>query len=206
MNQAQYWFLDAVVEHSLSISVLSATNLDEILNHPGHGLAEQQLVETLSALFQTGDLIATPIVDGRCQPEAYVPDPDEILRYLRGPHMSLGLLHDRQDAYWGLTLQGGAKWEALSSPDWSRYVSDSHRLDDTEWPWDAEVVCQRRDLLERFLALEQDDPWTEIAPDSVTWDVAEPWEATYWKTLPRAHRLQYRYRQRTYLDDQRDIM
>lgn len=30
-------------------------------------------------------------------------------------------------------------------------------------------------------------------PETVVWDVLEPWKVTYWKTLPKAYRCRYQY-------------
>ena len=102
--------------------------------------------------------------------------------------------------YYYLTPQGGAKWEALSHPDWNFYHQwrfyENHK---------CEIICQDMEIIKQLLSFSYFHSKILI-PETEIWDELEPWQATYWKNLPKAHRV--RYQSRTYellLDSQESI-
>ena len=168
VTEFEFFLLDAVSEHTHHLSLFDSYHLGEALNRHVPYFTRQDLIETLGALFQQGDLWARV---GRAK--AFVPTLDEI---------EAGLADGLRIVY-GLTAQGGARWESLCRFDWTRFVSwcsTSHS---------SELIAPTRELAEFLFYARQEDP--AIRPP-VRWDTIRPWEATYWKTLPAAHRVRYR--------------
>ncbi len=87
-----------------------------------------------------------------------------------------------------LTPQGGERWEAIARPDWNKFLINNL---DCMYPYE-EILARKRENIEQLLAygeylLEYNRP----IPGTEVWEVLEPWEVTYWKTLPRGYRLNY---------------
>lgn len=178
IGPAEYWLLNAVVEAEYALHWLVAENLEEMFNAPGHGLRRAELIAVLTRLFQAGDLFA--VERERLVPvRTLVPTPQELEAALCG----------QLDLTYGLTAHGGARWEAVSQPDWTHFVSVSYGSDD------AELIGLDRQIVERYLAW-QHYHWPEMVVSAATivWDVLTPWAATYWKQLPGGHRVRYKLR------------
>ena len=83
---------------------------------------------------------------------------------------------------YGMTSRGGARWEAVAKPDWSRFLDESAGLD----PDEVEVAGLDRDRVASHIRR-----YTRFAvvPGSERWETLIPWQATYWKTIPRGYRV-----------------
>lgn len=175
MNRAEYWVLNSVVEGTYPLRYLVDEDIELIFNAPGHGLSRAELVALLTGLFESGDLIAIEL-ERREPVREFVPTARELEAALNG----------RLEADYALTAQGGARWEAVSQPDWARYVYVGYGTDD------ALVIGMDRQLVETYLTW-QHVQWPEavVIPETIAWDVLTPWEVTYWKQLPLGHRVQY---------------
>jgi hypothetical protein len=94
-------------------------------------------------------------------------------------------LDGETDLYYELTSLGGAAWEQHARPDWNRYLSRS-------FGERAEVIGTDRGRVADYLA----SPWPfeRAIAGTETWDVLEPWKATYWKRLELGHRVRFDYR------------
>jgi len=136
----------------------------------------------LDRLFQDGHLIAKHRDDDKPQ-GTFVPTRAEIEAALAGA----------LKVYYGLTLKGGARWEAVSLPDWNRYCDAFLGID----PEVGTIISRDRKLVETYLSLCH-YAWNDMSviAGSEKWDVLKPWEATYWKTLPDGHRIQFEYKSR----------
>jgi len=97
--------------------------------------------------------------------------------------------HPRPTVYYGLTAQGGAKWEAAARPDWNRFIYGGYS--DSE----AELISMNRQWVERYFMLIQPGGFDTLfaVPGTEVWDTLEPWQALYWKTLPIGHRVRFTY-------------
>ena len=95
--------------------------------------------------------------------------------------------------YYQLTPEGGAAWEAFARPRWDHFIGDFGSHTEPEEPGQlasAEATCADRRHLLYYLQGVHWFGW-EIDPKAVVWDMVQPWEATYWKTLPSAHRVRF---------------
>jgi len=81
-----------------------------------------------------------------------------------------------------MTSRGGARWEAVAKPDWSRFLDESAGLD----PDEVEVSGPDRDRVASHL---RQHTLFAVVPDSERWETLIPWQATYWKTIPRGYRV-----------------
>jgi hypothetical protein len=117
-------------------------------------------------------------------------------------------LDGKLQCYYYLTPQGGAYWETLAHPNWNRYYTCSivdiekftGYLDDEIY--ELEMICSDQQLIEQFLKINcyLNLPDVYVGTE-VVWDVIEPWQATYWKTLPRGYRVSYQARRNNLMED-----
>jgi len=186
MDKATYWFLDAVVQYKLPIRTLVIPNLAEALNRPSHDLDPQSLCALLLELVQQDYLVIYHYAPHEDKEIPFIPSRRDLAQELNTPE------RNRQTYLsYGLSRLGGAEWEALSSPRWDRFISASYGAD----PYDAEIIAEDRQLVQRYFELQRyiSSSVGAIIPESLQWDILQPWEATYWKTLPKAHRLRFYY-------------
>ena len=92
--------------------------------------------------------------------------------------------------YYGLTGQGGSRWEHASAPRWDRFVDAWRDLEE------GEITATTRELAGRYLASEAYDG-IEIVAGSEQWQELTSWPATYWKSLDIGHRVRFRYQEPT---------
>lgn len=175
MDKAEYWLLSSAVETpQTALEWLSA-------RRAAHGLAAAALATLAQSLFERGDLVAQPM---RMQPrptlhgDAFIPTLAQTRAALAGElHLA-----------YALTPRGGARWERHARPDWGRYVTRT--LDAAAQH--GTLASTSRDLLHCHLEhLQRTQPGLLLA-GSEQWETLMPWEATYWKVLPMAHRVQFR--------------
>ena len=196
MDRAEWWILDSVATFQFPIDALATRDgVAFTLNRKWHGLSFDALVNTLYGLFQKGDLIA-----GRLQKQTwlgeFVPTRDEIIAGLSyiPPYRqkeSLALSGRGEELYYWLTAQGGTHWEAISSPEWSRYVEAFYFAD----PDEGTIIASNQALAEKYFSLVHHlCSGTVAIAGSERWDVLEPWQATYWKTLPSGCRVRFEYK------------
>ena len=178
MDKDEYWLLDSVVESRCPLVWLVAKNAGEVLNKRDHGLNRDELISVLNSLFRRGDLLARRM-EKSVEKEIFIPTETEIE----------AALSRRLSCTYGLTLQGGARWEEVSQPHWERYISDSAYLE----PQEGEIIGSDRDLVEQYDSLSHYNSEISAVPGSKRWDVLRPWQATYWKELPMGHRLRFEY-------------
>jgi hypothetical protein len=193
LSRAEYWLLETVVEDPCPVSLLDAARYQEangvelMLNKAGHGLDREELIETLTALARERLIEGNRqrLIDGdrRCEPIAL--DSQSIIAAFAERHPA--------DCYttYRLTRGGGDVWQTFAAPDWSGFVKQD--LDDDAQTgsltgltaWRVEKYLQYLDMFQ-----------CELDFASVRMNEMGPWEATYWKTLPKGHRAEFRYRRR----------
>ena len=83
-------------------------------------------------------------------------------------------------AWYYLTPQGGARWEAVANPNWDIFFGGRIGYD----PDEAYLESKNRDLLKRKLGLSEFLSSVVHIPGSEKWEILKPWQATYWKNLP----------------------
>lgn len=196
-DQAEYWFLDAAIYKEIPVSVFRPDyeHLEELLNRRHHELAYYQVLETLYRLYQRGEILFNSLQNEamQCDWKAYV------------YHAIPVTLQDLEAALFGeihldymLTVQGGARWEALVQPNWDRYFESSEVQSDlTGW-----VCGGNKEIIKQYLVLayyaqpviEASKVWTELTP----------WQATYWKTQPHGYRVDFCITEVGYWEEQKD--
>lgn len=177
MDKNEYWLLDSVVEKWDSLKCLVSDDIEGAFNKRSHGLNRDELVSVLDRLFRRRDLLAQRMeksVSG-----FFIPTKTEIEDAFDG----------RLNCFYGLTAQGGARWEEVSQPNWERYICDSVYAE----PQEGETIGSDRGLVEQYDLLSRYDSEISVVPGSKHWDVLRPWQATYWKELPVGHRLRFKY-------------
>ncbi len=161
--ELEFFILSIVYEHHHHLSIFEAPELGVAVNRHPPDFTRDELIETLSDMFCCGDVTAR-----RKNSKPFIPTPEEI---------DAGLC-DALDITFGLTLQGGARWEKMARFDWNYHLGGWFE-DGFEGP--------SREMMEAYLT------WTRSAvPGSEMWKVVRPWKATYWKSFPKGVRVQYR--------------
>jgi hypothetical protein len=183
MNKTEYWLLDLVAERSwFALEWLVSGECQRSLESTGHHLPRSTLIDALHRLFQRGSLVAQQL---QVSPY-YKPHEDTFIPTLAQIRAALaGEIH----LAYALTARGGAHWERYARPEWNRYIActftGEHHQEGTLAGADYELV--------RYYLGQLPARWNaSLVPDSEEWDMLMPWEATYWKVLPRAHRVRFR--------------
>lgn len=186
MDRGEYWLLDSAVQFRQPFAVLTYEHIDEWFNKPGHGLTLHQLIATLQRLFLSGELMAertsgfvTERGSGLVRLGVFVPTPSELEAAVAG----------ELDAFYGLTSKGGSRWEDCSAPDWARYLD----VEDDATAQIQEVRGANLDVVRHYVSLQPYMTHTAVVAGSEQWAALNPWEATYWKTLPKGHKVRFSY-------------
>jgi hypothetical protein len=174
MDEAEFWLLDVVVKGRVYLDWLLWEHLEEALNRPGHGLDPDALLDMVDRLFRGGflDFVGSP---RGC-------DCGDSGRSLHRSEIEAALHGSGPCISYGMTSRGGARWEAVAKPDWSRFLDELTGID----PDEIEVSGLDRDRVASHL---RRHVRTAIVPGSERWEELIPWEATYWKTFPRGYRV-----------------
>lgn len=179
MDKAEYWLIDSVVEarYPLFWLMMNADDLEAAYNRPGHNMNFIELVNVLSDLVCKGDLVLHQMEQGESH---LIPHPSR-------EDIMAGLRRER-DIDYGLSTQGGARWEVVTNPVWEHFIDTGDYLDPVT---EGEIIAVDRTLVEEYYTIHRFT--VAIIPETERWDMLAPWHATYWKTLPHGHRLRYRY-------------
>ena len=73
----------------------------------------------------------------------------------------------------------------MVNPDWNRYFFHQANKES------GEIASSDRDLIEELLKKDSLLHDWALVGGTEEWEILEPWEATYWKTLPRGYRVRY---------------
>ena len=157
MTGGEYWILDVVLEWRDSIRALEPDDIEALeaaFNRKWHGLPHDELLDTLDSLFQRGDIIAGEFASDHddAHTELYTLSRKDIEAELRR-RLYKGRRRPPSCIYYGLTAQGGARWEAISRPDWNCYLNrygnqDANGLDCQE------MESSNKALIEAYLERE----------------------------------------------------
>ena len=182
MDRDTYWLLDAAATDYVPLELITLEyNVTVVWNKPWHGMDEERLLHALHTSFIEGDLIAMVGKD-EGPDELFVPTVEEV-------RAAFARTAGRYIHY-GLTAQGGARWEHASAPRWDRFVDTLRDLEE------GEITATTRELAGRYLA-SQAYNGIEIVAGSEQWQELIPWPATYWKSLEIGHKVRFRYQEPT---------
>lgn len=191
MENAEFLILHYAVELWMRPQWIKDINVQDYLNKPFHNLNEDALLSLLDEMFQQGDLI------GRYNKGDYyeysTPTKQEIKQAINVRSLQDSLF------YYGLTEQGGLKWERLAKANWDKYIYESfgeyHPSGPHTMPLDGEIISSSKTATANKLAMTKhfQQPFYRILPETEVWDTIEPWHATYWKILPIGHRVSFVY-------------
>jgi hypothetical protein len=204
MNYGEYWLLETAVECGVPLPLAYGwpDNMREFWNKPFHGMRRDETADTFLRLFADGDIYATNRIDPRTGEEgeqrrrhSSLPDRDEIITQLGA---SKRTRPEKQIVYW-LTEQGGDRWAAHTHADWDRYYEYEFRdfrqgeeqILDGEPVGRMSVRTAHRARLDFLIhTLWRWWPHHECHGDRIEISEVAPWQATYWKTLPRAYQAE----------------
>lgn len=198
-SRAEYWLLDIAVEYSASIADLINGDTAGGINRTDHQCPPEELAEGLERLF-ADRLIAGYRFGGKryrhflTRPEIEIelhrpklpPPPDN--------PMHPGFRHP-DEIYYQLTPLGGKTWENFACPDWNQFIGGIGTVigdtEDPPCPSRGQVICPSDWKLNYYLHYAA-HIGHHIDETSIRRDLITPWKATYWKTLPKAHRVRYK--------------
>jgi hypothetical protein len=174
LSGGEYWILSACVEGRWPLAYLKSPKLDEIVNRKAHGLAADELRDTV------GSLLSRQLI-------AVVRSCGDFGDVVLDPASALRALHDESGgepdcACFGLTTRGGEAWETFTRPDWSRFVLEENYSDE-EGAW---FTCMSEEWLREFCAAFS--AFRGTCSEALRLQSVPPWSATYWKNLPHGFR------------------
>lgn len=198
MNKLEYWLLESVLSARSPLHILDERNDKDNVECWYGSLPPQsthnEVVSTFYSLFRKGDLQVQHFDDER-NPVGppFSPTLQEIKDGLAG----------KVFLEYGLTEQGGAKWERVTNPNWSLLLlggrTDNIRnfddaLGDKKGKF-LRICAVERSLVEEQVERNRSQGQIPLKGKMI-WSSLIPWEVTYWKTLPSGWRLIYQYYQR----------
>jgi hypothetical protein len=178
IDARSFWFLDEVVELGLNLAVLCSPDIEVIVNRPSHGLDEHELAPMLASLCAAGFIEVKGPDDVLARTLREIEDAFAVSRCSPVPHTGFQYF---------LTPEGGAAWERLTRPDWSRYFVTALSRQET---W---IEAASLEAAEGEFRWEATDPSHVPVPGSEIRTVMRPWAATYWKTLPIGYKVHFRW-------------
>lgn len=183
LTRGEYWILNSLVEFEFRFFrfAYEGRDLEEAFNRTSHGLAREQLVDVLLSLLDRQWIQArvernddSLLHIGRLtRAELEAALDDKVQRKTIGERFT----------WCGLTKLGGSVWESFAAPKWDRFVCclSGGELE-LEFSGPTEWRVEKYFSYARVLGY-------DVIPGSERCDTIEPWQATYWKQLPRAHRI-----------------
>jgi hypothetical protein len=185
LGPLEYRLLDLVAEFAVPLQALPDGEIEPALNRRSLGASNAELARALAVLSDL-DLVWLTTED---EDDARL-DAVAIERLISLPAID-GVIYKSHG--YGLTAAGGVEWERAARPDWNRYVEYRTSPSEDDVRWEHSIICADPSMAERYLGFQR-AVWLEpgdLIEASITRDVVRPWEATYWKTLPEAHRIRY---------------
>lgn len=182
LTRGEYWLLEIMAEYMIPAGFLGRDDLVMVLNKPLPGLSQDELLATILELSRQGLVSYTTRHD---ETERQFSSTDQIRDAV--PEESR---RGQGNTYLRLTSKGARVWEALAAPRWDDYIDEYSCFDESLGQYVTELICTDRELLQRYLKSSYPS-LSQIDPSQVWWDILEPWEAKYWKSLPKAHRVRF---------------
>lgn len=159
------------------------------LGYSGPELTRPEMVNVLEHLFDKGDLIATRTDRNRDQHLGqFMPTRDDI---------EAGILQKQYFDY-GLTAQGGNRWEIITHVDWSMYLAEGFSGNTKNFRPGLPNKSGDFRMLESMncdLMRQYADSYGRIGVTLIPLLELDhtfiPWQVTYWKTLPSGYQAIY---------------
>lgn len=203
MDSRDVWLLDIAVEHMQPIGLFGCErdHVEGQLNRSMPPMSNEEIVDRLQKNFAAGLLFATDTDHRKAQlgkqeiqaciqytRKVFAGSDRDVVNAFKGP----------EAFYYGLTAQGGARWEEITRPDWDWFVicqgKPREPSRDEECPgierWQMELAGRNRTNVARCFSFITSTlcSYSPI-PGSESWTELANWNATYWKTFPKAYRL-----------------
>ena len=178
LTRGENWLLNAVVEAGVPLKFLASDDVEGLFNKRGHLMERAKLIELLCGLHSRGWIKADqgddsiPIDEAMVE-SAFMADYDP---------------RNDQAVCYRLTATGGDAWEAFAAPRWDRYLRT--RLNFSAKSGYVEGADESR--VEEYVSKVHLFGWN-IVKESIVREKLEPYQATYWKTLPYGFRVEYQY-------------
>jgi hypothetical protein len=178
MKHGEAWLLETLAMFRLPVYCLTRNEhrMREWLNRGHHGLATNELVQTLQRLFESGDIEAFSDYDddhGFCPSESQL----QAAIQKRDKNMTCSV-----------SRQGWARWESLANPDWRRYFEDIGR-DGSH----MEITAGSRDRLLEIVDNAEILWRVKMNSHALVIERIAPWEPFPWKRLPEGFRANVPY-------------
>jgi hypothetical protein len=167
----EYWVLETAVEDFVPLSTIwgESQYLKARWNKRAHSCSRNGLVGLLLRLARAGDIV---FIDENLK-ECGMSE-EKLIVQLESVDWT------PEDKYYGLTLQGGERWEQSVTLDWSRYYSFERTGDLGEY---CEIASSSPSMANRAFQYVVHSLKLCVDESSVKRDMLSPWHATYWKTL-----------------------
>ena len=182
LTRGEYWLLEIMAEHMIPAGYLARDDLDKLLNKQPHGLSQDELLATIFELSQQG---LVSFIARHDQTERQFSKPDQIRDALAEESR-----RGQSKTFLCLTSEGALVWEAFAAPEWDKFVYEGYIFDEPTGRVIVELICACRRRLQSHLG----SSYPSLSPidrSRVWWSIVEPWQATYWKTLPKAHSVRF---------------
>lgn len=174
--------MEIMAELMIPAGFLGRDDLGMLVNKQLHGLSQDELLATILELSRQGLVSYTT---GHNLTECEFSSTDQVKNALAEETR-----RGQGKTFLRLTSKGGRVWEAFAAPRWDDFISELEGFDESLGQYVTELICTNRGLLERYLKSGYPS-LSQIDPSQVWWDILEPWEVTYWKILPKAHRVRF---------------
>jgi hypothetical protein len=200
LTRVEYWLLGTALEYSVSLPSVASPTVEEFYNKDGHGATSKLLAEALANLFTRRWIYAIGPDSNEFYPAA------EEIEAMFQPLVISGYdqlsikdqiaadkIASEKMIHYRLTPEGGRQWELFAHPNWDMYITHSGGWGVSgREQRKGEIICPRKCHVEYFLE-EVGTIGEQIVEGTIEWDVLTPWEATYWKELPKAYRVRYMF-------------
>jgi HEAT repeat protein len=164
--ELEFFILSIVREHHHHLCIFDSPNLGEFVGRLVPPFTRDEVIDSLYDMFCCGDLAARRVTKRR-RVRPFVPTREEIDAALCGA----------LDIEYGLTAQGGERWELMSQFDWRYHLAGFSATG---------VESTSAEMIDVYLA------WAgSSVPGSEKQTAVRPWQATYWKSLPEGIRVRY---------------
>lgn len=171
MEYGEFWILESALTACVPFRFVYGPRkfLESQWNKPWHALRLPLLLDTFERLLLS------------CEIEVLNEKGDVVLlsRTELGEAIATADCGPNAKAY-GLTSEGGTRWELFAEPDWSRYHARVWNDDDGDH---LEVVAASPKVAERAFQYEVRCHGLRVIPETIERRTLHPWCATYWKTI-----------------------
>ena len=185
LSRGEYWILESVTALKYPLHILFGPNLEQWMNKRGHGLPKDEIIDTLLSMLDEDMIILK-----RRGEVVNFSSKDDMLHYLDATY---DMSNYADWVYYELSSKGGAVWEQFASPEWDRFIHSDYveyNPDHIKIKQKIVLTCGNKGWLEHYFRSLQYHEY-EVLAESIKQSTVEPWQATYWKTLPKGHRIEF---------------